>query len=122
MRGKKRRTHRRIGISKEALVGEAHEQRRFPDGGIASDDEFEYIVPGRARHRVSSFESWIRGVTQVVYKVYKWVQGFRVGPSIQAAYKAGLTPQLESKSSKVRQMEDKLVKATGVTDKSTKPK
>jgi hypothetical protein len=43
--------HRRIGISEEALVGEAHEEGRFAGGGVAGDDELEHVVPGRARNR-----------------------------------------------------------------------
>jgi hypothetical protein len=83
-------------------------------------------VPGRARHRVSSIECQELDIagSEVLHKSPECVQGvqvFQVRRSVQAAYKAGLTPQTQSKSSKVSQMEDKPGKA-GVKDKSTKPK
>jgi hypothetical protein len=45
MRVKKTRTHRRVRNKEEALVGEAHEEERFPDGGIAGDNQFQDVVP-----------------------------------------------------------------------------
>jgi hypothetical protein len=34
-------------VNEEALVGEVHEEGRFAGGGVAGDDEFEYVLSAR---------------------------------------------------------------------------
>lgn len=40
----------RVGVGKEAVIGEAEEQRRFSHTGVSHNDKLGEIVPLAARH------------------------------------------------------------------------